>query len=385
MNTYHPQGANIMSRTGIRRLLLAGSAVTVAVGPVLAQTTTTGTVAGTQINNAAQASYTVNGTAQTASSNTASFVVDRKVNLTVTTAQASNTLVNLGQAGAVTTFTVTNNTNGTQDFLLDPDQNFGTVVFTGTDDFNMNNLRAYVDANGNGVYDPGVDTATFIDELAPDATATVFLVGDVPNTSPGTTNLAIVSLHATVATGGASGTQGAALVPTDLNLINQAAQVDVVFADNDSDGIGPDIARNGQGRAYAAYEVGVRNVALTVAKSSSILSDGVSAINPKALPGAVVQYCLTVANGTLLTPANNVTLTDVVPANTTYVPGSLSIGGIGTGGVCLVNGFPQNDDGTQPLGPYRGSYTTGTRTVTATIPTLAGGTSVAASFRVTIN
>ena len=372
-----------MNRTGICRLLMGGSVAILAAAPAFAQTTTTGTPAGTVVNNTAQASYTVNGAAQTASSNTSSFVVDRKVNLNVTTAQAANTQVNLGQTGAVTTFTVTNTTNGIQDFLLDPDQNFGTIVFTGTDNFDLTNLRAYVDSNGNGVYDPGVDTATFIDELAPDATATVFLVGDVPNTA--TANLAIVSLRATVAAGGTVGTQGAALIPTDLNLVNQAAEIDVVFADGDSDGIGPDIIRNGQGRAYAAYEVGVRNVALSVQKSSLVLSDGINTINPKALPGAVVQYCLTVANGTLLTPASNVNLTDVVPANTTYVPGSLTIGGLGTGGVCVLNGFPQNDDGTQATGPYRGSYNAGTRTVTATIPTLLGGTSVAASFRVTIN
>ena len=367
------------------RCLLAGTTAVLAATPAIAQTATTGTPAGTIVNNTAQASYTVNGAAQTASSNTASFVVDRKVNLTVTTAQAANTQVNLGQSAAVTTVTVTNTTNGTQDFLLDPDQNFGTVVFVGTDDFDMANLRAFVDANGNGTYDPTVDTASFIDELAPDATATVFLVGDVPNGTLGTTNLAIVSLNAIVATGGGAGAQGSALIPTDLNLLNQAATVDVVFADNDSDTIGPDILRNGRGRAYAAYEVGVRNVALSVQKSATILSDGVSAVNPKALPGAVVQYCLTVANGTALTPASNVNLTDVVPPNTTYVPGSLTIGGLGTGGVCLVNGFPQNDDGSNTLGPYRGSYDAGTRTITATVPTLLGGTSVAASFRVTIN
>lgn len=373
-----------MSLSSFRRLLLAGSAAVMVAGPLAAQTTA-GTTAGTTVSNTAQASYTVNGTAQTATSNTASFVVDRKVNLTVTTAQAANTQVNIGQTGAVTTYTVTNNTNGIQDFLLQGDQNFGTVVFAGTDDFDMANLRAYVDANGNGIYDPTIDTAQFIDELAPDATATVFLVGDVPNPSPGTTNLAIVSLRATVAAGGGAGTQGAALVPTALNLLNQEAEVDVVFADGDSDGIGPDIARNGQGRAYAAYEVGVRNVALTVAKSATVISDPVNTLNPKAIPGAVVQYCLTVANATLLTPADNVTLTDIIPANTTYVPGSITVGGIGAGGVCLVNGFTQNDDGTQGLGPYRGSYDGANRRVTATIPLLLGGTSVAASFRVTVN
>ena len=373
-----------MNQVRICRLMLIGSvAMCAAGGAAFAQSSTTGTAAGTMVNNTAQASYTVNGAAQTASSNTSSFVVDRKVNLTAATAQAANTQVNLGQTGAVTTYTVTNTTNGVQDFLLEGDQNFGTVVFVGTDNFDLTNLRAYVDANGNGIYDPGVDTATFIDELAPDATATVFLVGDVPTT--GTANLAIVSLHATAAAGGGVGVQGGALAATDLNILNQAAQVDVVFADNDSDGIGPDVIRNGQGRAYAAYEVGVRNVALSVQKSSIVLSDGVNTINPKALPGAVVQYCLTVANATPLTPASNVTLTDVVPPNTSYVPGSLTVGGLGTGGVCLTNGFVQSDDGSNTTGPYRGSYTAGTRTVTATIPTLLGGTSVAASFRVTID
>jgi uncharacterized repeat protein (TIGR01451 family) len=375
-----------MYRTATTAMLMAGSAAILTAAPSLAQTATTGTPVGTIVNNTAQASYTVNGAAQTTMSNTATFVVDRKVNLTVTTAQAANTQVNLGQTAAVTKFTVTNNTNGTQDFLLSADQNIGTIVFVGTDDFDMSNLRAFVD-DGDGIYDPNVDKATYIDELAPDATATVFVVGDLPSTSPGTTNLAIVSLNATVATGGtpgSQGVQGTPLIATDLNLLNQAATVDVVFADGDSDGIGADILRNGQGRAYAAYEVSVRNVALTVQKSASVLSDGFSII-PKAIPGAVVQYCLTVANATLLTPASNVNLTDIVPPNTTYVPGSLTIGGIGTGGVCLVNGFPQNDDGSNTVGPYRGSYNAVNRTITATIPTLLGGTSLAASFRVTIN
>ncbi|WP_242097323.1 hypothetical protein [Sphingomonas sp. CROZ-RG-20F-R02-07] len=369
-----------MTATRLRCLLLAGSALACA-GTAHAQSTS-GTAAGTLVSNTAQASFTVNGTAQTATSNTATFVVDRKVNLTVVASPATNTQVNLGQTGAVLTFKVTNNTNGTQDFILSADQIVSLGVLPGTDNFDATNLKVFVDSNGNGTYDPGTDTATFIDELPEDGTATVFVVGDIPNTAG--ENLAFVSLRATVATGGTSGTLGAALVPTDLNILNQDNTVDVVFADNDSDGIGPDIARNGQARAYLAYEVGVRSVNLTVVKTAQVLSDGVNAINPKALPGAVVQYCLTVTNSTLLVPANGVALTDVIPANTSYVPGSITVGGIGAGGACLVSGLPVADDGST-TGLYGGSYNTSTKTVTATIPTLAGGTSVAASFRVTIN
>ena len=362
-------------------LLLAGVGATVATVPAAAQTT--GTAAGTVVSNTAQATYTVNGTAQTTASNAASFVVDRKVNLTVVANQSAATQVNLGQTGAVTTFRVTNNTNGVQDFLLAATQVVPAGILTGTNNFVLSNLRIYVDSNGNGVYDPGVDIAGFVDELAPDATATVFVVGDVPGQQ--NADRSFVGLDVIAAAGGAAGTQGAPLVPTDLNVLDQANTVDVVFADDDNDGaLGFDIARNGQGWAYAAYQVGVHTVSLSVVKSATVLSDGVSLVNPKALPGAVIQYCLTVSNATLLTPASNVSLTDVVPANTSYVPGSIQVGGIGAAGVCLVGGVPVADDGST-TGLYTGRYDAATKTVTATIPLLPGGASLAASFRVTVN
>ena len=374
-----------MSATGARRLLLAGTAAIASIGTAHAQSATTGTVAGTTITNTATASYTVNGTAGTATSNTATFVVDRKVNLTVIASPNTPSQVNLDQVGAYTTFQVTNNTNGVQDFALSTSQAVLTGILTGTDTFDLTDLKVYVDANDNGVYDPGVDTREFIDELAPDGRATVFVVGNVPSTVLG--KMAQVGLKATVAAGGGSGTLGAVLVPTPLNTLNQDNEIDIVFADDDNAGaIGYDTSGNGAAWAYGAYDIGVTAVNLSIVKSATVLSDGVSALNPKALPGAIVQYCLTVTNATLLTPATGINLADVIPANTTYVPGSISVGGLGTGGVCLTNGFTQNDDGTPPaLGPYRGSFNATTRTVTATIPTLIGGGSVAASFRVKIN
>lgn len=375
-----------MSAIGTRRLLLAGTAAAASIGTAHAQSNpnVNGTLAGTTITNTATATYTVNGTAGTATSNTASFVVDRKVNLTVISTQNAPTQVNLGQVGAVTTFQVTNNTNATQDFILTANQTILTGILTGTDTYDLTDLKIYVDSNGNGAYDAGVDTAEFIDELAPDGHATVFVVGNVPASPVGT--MAQVGLQARAAAGGTGGTLGAALVPTPLNTINQDSEIDVVFADDDNDGLlGYDAARNGAGWAYAAYDIGVHAVNLSITKTASVISDGVNVLNPKALPGAIVQYCLTVTNATLLTPASGVNLTDVIPANTTYVPGSITIGGIGTGGVCLTGGFPQNDDGTQAAGPYRGSFDAATKTVTAIIPTLVGGGSLAASFRVKID
>jgi uncharacterized repeat protein (TIGR01451 family) len=360
----------------VRLLLLSGTAIIATAGTAHAAQTT----AGTTITNTAQVTYTVNGQQTTTNSSTATFVVDRKVNFTLVTDQASNTKVNVGQIGAVTSYKLTNTTNGTQDFLLDTAQAVPLGALLGSPDFTMANLKVFVDSNNNGVYDPGTDIATYVDQLAPDASIEIFIVGDVPAT--GTSNLAQVSLHATVADGNAANTKGTALIATDLNLANADQTVDIVFADNDSDGtlyLG-DIARNGQAIAYAGYEAGARNVALTVTKTARVISDDVnSLINPKALPGAVVEYCLTVNNATSGVPATNVVLTDVVPTNTTFVPGTLTIGAPGVLGItCTLSSLGTTTG-------YTGAYDTSTKTVTATIPTVAGSGSVAASFRVTIN
>jgi uncharacterized repeat protein (TIGR01451 family) len=375
-------------KTGTRRLLLLSGTAAMASfgasGTANAQAAAGTTVAGTEITNQANASYTVNGAPATAQSNISSFLVDRKVNLTVVADPNVNTQVNLGQTDAVLAFRVTNNTNGIQDMLLRADQNIG-IGGTGTDNYDVTNIRVFVDSNGDGIYQAATDTATFIDELGVDQSRIVFIVANVPDI--GSANFASLSLNATVAAGATPG-QGAALVPTVLNLVNQNGEVDIVFADGDSDGVlGADAVRNGQGRAYLQYEVGTRAVNLSINKTSTVVFDPVNlGAFPRAIPGATIRYCLTVTNATLLTPASGINLTDVIPANTTYVPGSIRIGGLGLAGACILGGFQANDDGTPvTLSPYGGSYNATTKTVTAIIPTLLGGTSVAASFDVTVN
>ena len=370
---------NILPASLSGAVLFAGS-----VGTAQADT---GTAAGTTISNTASVSYTVNGTPQTANSSTSTFVVDRKANFTVTLDQAGNTQVNLNEQNAYVTFKVTNTTNATQDFILDPDQtNLSAGVLPGIDNFDVTGMKAYVDSNGNGVYDPGVDTAQYIDELAADGSATVFLVGNIPNT-PGI-DLSWVSMHVTIAAGDTPGSKGSALIATDLNIANADNTVDIVFADDDSDGVFlGDIARNGQGRAYGALQIGTHNVSLSVSKTARVISDGVNLINPKALPGAEVEYCFVVHNATLLTAANDIVLSDTIPANTTYVPGSISVGGIGVGNACLTNGSTEDDDANDgsEVDGYTASFNAGTKVVTTNIPVVAGGASVAASFRVKID
>ncbi|MBL0923653.1 MAG: hypothetical protein IBJ12_04190 [Sphingomonadaceae bacterium] len=60
------------------------------------------------------------------------------------------------------------------------------------------------------------------------------------------------------------------------------------------------------------------NATLVVTKTSTVLSDGISATNPKAIPGAVVRYTITVQNtGNLSVDANSIIVEDVFPPNFT--------------------------------------------------------------------
>ena len=71
--------------------------------------------------------------------------------------------------------------------------------------------------------------------------------------------------------------------------------------------------------------------ALTVTKATSVVADGVSTLNPKALPGASVDTSLTVAsplaNG--VTPIAGVTVTDLVPVTVKLRVADLGAAGSG--------------------------------------------------------
>jgi uncharacterized repeat protein (TIGR01451 family) len=366
------EGIPIMSALAARRLLLTGTAAFAAFASTGAQAQS-GTAAGTVITNTASASYTVNGVQQTKTSNVATFKVDRKVNLTLITDQPANTQVSVSQSSAVLKFKLTNSTNGVQDFLLTANQG---ILLNG-DNFDATNVKIYVDGNNNQQYDVATDTLSFVNELAADTSISIFVVADIPANQAA--QLANVTLDAQVAVGGDTSTTvpGAALA---ASLTNDDQTVDVVFADNDV------ISRDGRAFATLAYEIATRDVALTVVKSSTVISDPVNGILvPKALPGAVVQYCLIVNNATALTAANAVNITDTIPANTTYVPGSITVGGIPVLGACVL-GTPMNDSGAPvALSPYTASYNSGTKLVTATIPTLLSLQSLGVTFQVTIN
>lgn len=96
---------------------------------------------------------------------------------------------------------------------------------------------------------------------------------------------------------------------------------------------------------------------LNVSKTSTVVSDPVNGTtNPKAIPGALIRYCVTVANsGTVA--ASTVIATDTLPADVTYVPNSLR-----TGTSCATATTVEDDDNTgfDESNPFGASHSGGT-------------------------
>jgi len=308
------------------------------------------TAAGTTISNLATVNYTVGGVAQPAigSSPTGNpsgggtpttFLVDNKVDLSVleTDGKAANTspgLTTTGIGNAVAVFKLTNLGNNPQGYTLAVTQPVGGTVFS-PDTFDMTNVKAVVSAapctfgtTTTPTYVAATDTATSVPSLtASPATGScvyVIVLGDTPNGLPNGA-AATVRLTATTVTAGTL----APIAPT-AGPDNPAA-VDIVFADQATVASGAHPAQiAGDGKAFDDDQYLVVAPSLTVTKTSLVISDPINlTTNPKAIPGATLQYTITVANAAAGAPAAAVTIGDPIPANTTFVSGSITLNGAG--------------------------------------------------------
>ncbi|WP_305096356.1 proprotein convertase P-domain-containing protein [Croceibacterium aestuarii] len=119
---------------------------------------------------------------------------------------------------------------------------------------------------------------------------------------------------------------------------------------------------------------------LSVTKVSAVLSDPVNGTtNPKALPGAVVEYCLTISNPGAVA-ATNVVATDTVPATMTYTAGSMT-----SGASCAASSTAEDDNasGSDESDPYGASFAGSV--ISAAANTLSPNQSFALKFRVSVN
>ena len=254
----------------------------------------------------------------------AGFVVDNKIDFTVTTVDSAIVEVTPGQSNAVLTYLVTNTGNTVQDFSLTSTLNNGNP-FGETDNFDAT-VSIFVDSNGNGVYDSGTDIATFIDELSPDANVTVFLVSDISLTRTNS-DVSEHTLVAQVAVGGGAGL-GADITTDDSGSADVASTVQTVFADGNGTAAngGTDSSKDGKFSIGNAFKV--ISADLSMSKTSIVISDPVnSTTNPHRIPGATIRYCFVVDNNGS-TDSNSTLITDSIDANLTYVNSGFVTGSI---------------------------------------------------------
>ena len=278
--------------TDQQRIALAMMLALIVYRPALA----VGTSAGTDISNTASVDYVVAGSSATSSS-TVTFRVDEKLDLNVSWQDAANVVVASPDNSQVLTYLLTNTGNGSDSYTLNVQNTLGG------DQFNPVLVDIYLDADGNSIFNPGVDTlynAGINDPvLAADASQTVFVRNNIP-AGQNLGDLGNSQLIAASNTG--SGLPGTAFANAGDN--NTTAVVGT---------------SGGTGNAIGTYEIANTNVSLV---KSVVITDPLGGNQP--VTGATMTYSISV---TVTGPgvASNVVITDPLPTNTSYSAGTLTL------------------------------------------------------------
>ena len=259
-----------------------------------------GTPAGTNIQNTAQVSYTVGSSTVTASSNTSTVRVAEMLDAVLTLA-SSTVQVSPGATAEELVFTLTNTGNGSETFNL-------TALSAGVvgDDFDPTLAvpAIYFDSDSSGDFSgPDVAYTAGANDpvLAADASVRLLVINNIPNTALNG-NRGRSQLTAAAASG--TGAPG-----TSFGFVG--------------DGGVEAVAGTTGGDAVLFGEYLVADVQLSAVKTQSIV-DQFGGQRP--LPGARINYQIVVTHsGSGTATASG--FSDLIPANTTYVTGSLQLNG----------------------------------------------------------
>ena len=275
---------------------LVGTSLIAIVTPAAAA----GTAAGSRINNTASATYSLSGGGSgSVNSNVVSLTVDELLDVSVAWADGGDVPVFPGATGRVLSYTVTNNGNGNESFVLS-----ARNALSG-DDFNPSAFAIYLDSNGDGDYDPGIDLAYVAGSndpvLAADASTTVFIVSSI---AAGEADGSRAGLDLLAAASTGTGAPGVTFAGRGTG--GGDAVVGATGADGQDDGY---------------YAVSAATVAL--AKSATVTDPFGGST---AVPGATISYTLvaTVSGSGALA---NLAIADAIPAGSVYKPGSITLEG----------------------------------------------------------
>ncbi len=321
--------------------MLAVSAATLFFTP--ASVHAAGTVAGTDIVNVAQATFDgpSGGPPVTIDSNIVTIKVDELLDVTVVSSDPGDVATSPGLTAQATTYQVTNTGNGSEAFTLSAD------TAKPGDEFDTTFEQIILDTNGNGVYDPGVDTiyspGTNDPVLAPDESITVFILSTIPAAATDA-DRAEIELSAVANTG--SGTPGD------------------IFAGQGDGGGDAVVGSTGASDEDSGFFL-IQSAEVTLVKSATVL-DPFGGTEP--VPGAVIRYQL-VATTTGTGSLTNLAITDDIPADTTYKAGSITLEG------AALTDAPADAD----AGGFDGSA------IAVSLGTVPGGQTRTITFQVTID
>jgi uncharacterized repeat protein (TIGR01451 family) len=277
-----------------------------------------GTAAGTVIENRAMATFDIGAASNiTAYSSTVTTTVDELIDVFVDNAGAGTTYVfTLPALNQPLLYNVTNNGNGTESFVL-------SITESGADDFDTDpptvapatpGVEIYID-DGDAIFNAAdADYGTSI-TLAADEIAGVWIVQDIPAGAGSVGDIASLTLTAThnhaplsTAPGTVYAGEGDGAPPTDAVL-----------------GV-----NGGTGSATKVYQITLTT--LNMIKSAAV-ANTLGGTEP--VPGATITYTIdfsvTGSGG-----VSNLVITDPIPANTTFVGGSITAGPIAADSAALI-------------------------------------------------
>lgn len=310
--------------------------------------------AGDSISNTATISYDIAGISGSANAST-TFTEDRRVNFIVSESNGGAAVpVISDMTNAVMQFSVSNTGNDTFDFLITAVNTVQNPFGLPVDSFDPlpGTIQLFVENGGMAGYQASQDTAVYVDELLPNTARTIYVLADMPTVM--TDVVAAIALIAQVAEGGAAGVEGVAINADDNGRTSPAGDysngstsvlagspsntpdtlaMETVFndpagasAEDLSSDLNQDSAGNGQHSDAGAYQVGQP---VMIIKSVTVI-DTLGGTDPH--PGAVLRYQLDVVVGGNVA-VDNLVISDVIPANTSYVDESI-----------LLNGVAQTDE-----------------------------------------
>ena len=257
-----------------------------------------GTPAGTSISNVATATYELpSGDEQSVESNEVTLLVDELLDVAVASDEPGDVVSAPGLSQRLQRFTVTNAGNGREAFSLE------AVTNEAGDDFDPTAAAIFLDANGNGAFDAGVDRVyaggANDPELAPDESLSIFVLATMPGSAKDGQR-AKVRLNAIAKTGtGAPGTAFAGAGEGGGNAV-----VGATGADADGEGW---------------YRIAAADIAFV--KSATVVDPYGGTTQG---PGAIITYTLTATvngSGSLA----NVRVADPIPDGTSYQAGSITL------------------------------------------------------------